>query len=308
MLVCKLVVGHLGNVGFSVLRRTADISNINHVGVAVRDLVATATRYETMGFALTPYSPHSAAWKPGDPVQPLGSGNRCVMFDNTYLEILASENPQRPAARISNFLDHHQGAHIICFDCGDCDFVDKRVRGLGIETSGVIAPQREIDTPAGMRTAKFERTQFDPKSSPEGYVQASRHLTPQYIYQPRYTRHPNGCFQLLETILVTDDLAAFERKYRNYIGAVPAREAKTVRFRLALGTILTIIDARDANEILPGTLLPPVPGIAAVAFRTTGLAAVKERLSDHGFTVIESGERVMVPAEEACGVAMFFGS
>jgi hypothetical protein len=70
-----------------VLRRTADINNINHVGVAVRDLAATAIRYETMGFALTPYSPHSAAWKPGDPVQPLGSGNRCVMFENTYLEI-----------------------------------------------------------------------------------------------------------------------------------------------------------------------------------------------------------------------------
>ena len=86
------------------MQRTADINNINHVGMAVRDLAATATRYETMGFALTPYSPHSAAWKPGDPVQPLGSGNRCVMFANTYLEILASENPQRPAARIAAIL------------------------------------------------------------------------------------------------------------------------------------------------------------------------------------------------------------
>ena len=80
-----------------------DINNINHVGMAVRDLAATAARYEAMGFQLTPYSPHSAAWKPGDPVQPLGSGNRCIMFENTYLEILASEDPKRPAARITNF-------------------------------------------------------------------------------------------------------------------------------------------------------------------------------------------------------------
>ena len=86
-----------------------DINNINHVGMAVRDLAATAARYEAMGFQLTPYSPHSAAWKPGDPVQPLGSGNRCIMFENTYLEILASEDPKRPAARITNFLKHHQG-------------------------------------------------------------------------------------------------------------------------------------------------------------------------------------------------------
>jgi hypothetical protein len=274
----------------------------------VRDLAAAATRYETMGFQLTPYSPHSAAWKPGDPVQPLGSGNRCVMFESTYLEILASEDPTRPAARITNFLEHHQGAHIICFDCGDCDLVDGRVRSLGIETSGVIPLQREIDTPDGMRTAKFERTQFDPKGSPEGYIQASRHLTPDYIYQPRYIRHVNGCFQLSETILVVDDLTAFEQRYRNYIGVAPVREGEAVRFRLPLGTTLTLVDVRDAGAVLPGTLLPPIPAIAAVSFRTTKLRDLAARLQAGGFTVTAAGERVLVPAEEAFGVAMIFGS
>jgi catechol 2,3-dioxygenase-like lactoylglutathione lyase family enzyme len=286
---------------------TADINNINHVGMAVRDLTATAARYEAMGFQLTPYSPHSAAWKPGDPVQPLGSGNRCVMFENNYLEVLASEDPKRPAQRIANFLAHHQGAHIVCFDCRDCDFVDKRVRSLGIETSGVIPLQREIDTPDGVRTAKFVRTQFDPKGSREGYIQASTHLTPEYIYQPRYIRHPNGCFQLGEAILVADNLTAFEQRYRDYLGAAPEHDGKAIRFHLPLGTTLTIIDARDAGIAIPGTLLPPIPGIAAVGFRTRDLAALKDRLHSQSFTVIPIGERIMVPAEEAFGVAMLFG-
>jgi glyoxalase-like protein len=285
-----------------------DITNINHVGMAVRDLAAATARYEAMGFQLTPYSPHSAAWKPGDAVQPLGSGNRCIMFENTYLEILASEDPKRPATRITNFLKHHQGAHIICFDCPDCDIVDRRVRGLDIETSGVIPLQRDIDTPHGVQTAKFVRTQFDPKDSPEGYIQASTHLTPQYIYQPRYTRHSNGCVQLAETILVTADLAAFDAKYCRYLGITPSREGKAIRFRFALGTTLTIVDTRDAADMLPGTLLPPIPGIAAVAFRTPALAQLKERLTSHGFTVVAIGDRILVPAEEACGVAMLFGS
>jgi Glyoxalase-like domain len=285
-----------------------DINNINHVGMAVRDLAATAQRYEAMGFQLTPYSPHSAAWKPGDPVQPLGSGNRCVMFADTYLEIVASENPKRPAARITSFLKHHQGAHIICFDCGDCNAVDKRVRGLGIETSGVIPLQREIDTPEGMRTAKFERTQFASEDSPEGYIQAARHLTPEYIYQPRYISHTNSCHQLSETFVIADDLLRFDRKYRDYLGTTPSQEGKAVRFRLAFGTTLTIVDVRNASEFIPGTLLPPVPGIAAVAFRTSALAALRQRLDAHGFTVVELGERIMVPAEEACGVALLFES
>jgi catechol 2,3-dioxygenase-like lactoylglutathione lyase family enzyme len=284
-----------------------DINNINHVGMAIRDLAATTERYEAMGFQLTPYSPHSAAWKPGEHVQPLGSGNRCIMFMNTYLEILASEDAAKPAPRIANFLNRHQGAHIICFDCGDCDFVDKRVRGLGIETSGVIPLQRDIETPDGVRTAKFERTQFAPKASPEGYIQASRHLTPEYIYQPRYIRHPNGCFQFAETILIADDLTAFERRYRDYLNVTPAREGNLLRFRLPLGTTLTLVDFRHAPAMLPGTLLPPIPGIGAVGFRTGDLKGTRDRLKANNFTVVEIGGRILVPAEEASGVALIFG-
>ena len=43
-----------------------DITNINHVGMIARDLEDVTRRYEAMGFMLTPYSPHSAAWKPGE--------------------------------------------------------------------------------------------------------------------------------------------------------------------------------------------------------------------------------------------------
>jgi hypothetical protein len=285
-----------------------DINNINHVGMAVRDLSATAARYEAMGFQLTPYSPHSGAFKPGEPVKPLASGNRCVMFENNYLEILANEDNSRPAERMIKWLGHHQGAHIICFDSGDCAHVDARVRGLGIETSGVIPLQREIDTPEGKRTAKFERSQLAANNSPEGFIQFTRHLTPQYIYQPRYIQHVNGSVQLAETVLVADDLAGFVKKYSDYLPVAPVRYGNGAQFKLPLGTTLTILGLSDARAMLPGTLMPPIPGIAAVAFRTVKLAETRQRLAGAGFTVIDLGERFMVPAEEASGVAVIFGS
>ena len=181
------------------------------------------------------------------------------------------------------------------------------MRSLGIETSGVIPLQRDIDTPDGLRTAKFERTQFAPNDSPEGYIQATRHLTPEYIYQPRYIHHANGCFQLAETILVADDLRAFERRYHNYLNITPEREGDLVRFRLPLGTTLTLTDLKHAPSLLPGTLFPPIPGIAAVGFRTRDLKGTKDRLKANAFTVIETGDRVLVPAEEASGIALMFG-
>jgi catechol 2,3-dioxygenase-like lactoylglutathione lyase family enzyme len=285
---------------------TADIDSINHVGMVARDLAATAARYEAMGFMLTPYSPHSGAWKPGEPVQTFRSGNRCVMFAKNYLEILANEDPTQPTPRLAGYLKHHQGAHIICFNTEDSHAVDKRLAGVGIRTSGVIPLQREIDTPDGVRTAKFERVQFAPEDSPEGYIQAARHLTPQYIYQPRYIAHPNQCIELSDTIVVTDDLDGFAQKYARYLGTKPAREGDTVRFRFPLVSTLTLVRLRDAPALVPGTLFPPIPGIAAVAFRTRDLAAQRRRLLDHGFTANEAGQRLVVPAEEASGLAIIF--
>lgn len=285
-----------------------DITNINHVGMAVRDLADATRRYEAMGFQLTPYSPHSAAWRPGEPVTPLGSGNRCVMFADTYLEILASEDPTKPAERIANFLRHHQGAHIICFDSDDCEAVDLRLRACQVGTSGVIPLQRDIDTPAGVQTARFARVQFAPKNTPEGYIQAATHFTPQYIYQHRFTAHANGCTRLAETFLVALDFKAIVERYTTYIGAVPEMTGDLMRFRLPLGTILTILPANMAASVLPGTVLPPLPGIAAVRFATTDLGAQERRLCHAGFTVNAAGSHLLVPAEEACGVAVMFGT
>jgi catechol 2,3-dioxygenase-like lactoylglutathione lyase family enzyme len=285
---------------------TADIDSINHVGMVARDLAATVSRYEAMGFQLTPYSPHSGAWKPGEKVQNFGSGNRCVMFEGNYLEILASEDAAKPSPRLAGYLGHHQGAHIICFNTEDSSAVDRRLAAAGIRTSGVIPLQRDIDTPEGVRTAKFERVQFAPEDSPEGYIQAARHLTPQYIYQPRYIAHPNRCYELSETIVVTDDLDGFADKYARYLGAAPVRDGATVRFRFPLFSALTLVALRHAPALIPGTLYPPIPGIAAVAFRTRDQAALRRRLRDNGFAVNEVGGRLLVPAEEASGVAIIF--
>jgi len=283
-----------------------DIDSINHVGMAVRDLAATARRFEAMGFMLTPYSPHSGAWKPGEPVQSFGSGNRCVMFGRNYLEILASGNPAVPAARIEAFLKRHQGAHIICFNSETPETVEARLSAAGLRSSGVIPLQRDIDTPDGVRTAKFERMQFAPDDSPEGYIQTARHLTPDYIYQPRYIGHANGCSALSDCLIVVDDLPGFAHKYERYLGAPAVRDGSAWRFEFSLVGRLTLIHFGDVADWLPGTLLPPLPGIAAVAFRTPDLAAQRARLAAAGITAREANGRLLVPAEEACGVALLF--
>jgi catechol 2,3-dioxygenase-like lactoylglutathione lyase family enzyme len=283
-----------------------DIDNINHVGMAVRDLAATASLFEKLGFLLTPFSPHSGAWKPGGPVQSFASGNRCIMFGDNYLEILASEEATKPSPRIANFLERHQGAHIICFNTEHLESVERRLKAGGFSSSGIIPLQREIDTPDGVRTAKFERVQFAPEESAEGYIQAAKHLTPQYIYQARYIAHPNGCERLVDTIVVTENLAGFVRKYSGYLDLTPALEDSAAIFQLPKGTRLVLCTPQFARTLLPGGLLPPLPAIAGVSFCTPDLAGQRRRLQQLGLPFAEADGRLVVPAEITSGLAFVF--
>lgn len=286
----------------------ADIDSINHVGIVVRDLGVTTARYEAMGFTLTPFSPHMGAWKPGDAVTRLGSGNRCVMFGHNYLEILANEDPAVPSARLEGYLKHHQGGHIICFNSEDLPSVERRLLASGLKTSGVLPLQRDVDTPDGVRTAKFERVQFAPDESPEGYIQAARHLTPAFVYQPRYTAHANGCTELSSTTVVVEDLPAFLDRYATYTGvqAQVHADGGEATFRFSLCSRLALMDRATAQRQLPGTLYPPLPGIAAVGFRCPDLARQAQRLREQRIPFNEAGGRLVVPAEEASGIAVVF--
>jgi hypothetical protein len=288
-------------------RAPGDIDAINHVGIAVHDLDAAAAIHAAMGFLVTPYSPHSAAWKPGDPVTPQRSGNRCVTFANDYLEILGNEDATRPAARIAGFLARHQGGHIICFNAEDLPAVEARFAARGIPTSGILPLQREVDGPDGPATARFERLRFDPSDSPEGFIQVAKHLTPRLIYQPRWTAHPNGCDMLATTIISVTDLAHFAHKYEAYLGLPAERHDGEARFRLPSGQALRLIAASHIAAVLPGTLMPPAPAIVAVGYRVPDAARCDACLARSGLPVVTlPGGARMVPAEVACGIATVF--
>lgn len=283
-----------------------DIWSINHVGVATRDLAAAAARFAAMGFQLTPFSAHHGAWKPGAPAHALGTGNRCIMFQDSFLEILAHADPAKPAQRIVDFLARHEGAHIICFGSRQIDAIERRLAGNGVPNSGVLPLERDVETPEGPATMKVRRLRFAPDSTPEGFIQVAQHFNPEVVHQPRYMRHDNGCRQLAEVTLVTDDVAAMSRAYAGYLGFAPLQENGAARFNFSNGAALRIVHYSAGRSELPGSLLPPLPCIAAVAFRTDNLPVVRERLRAAHFPFVDRDAQLFVPAEAAGGFGIFF--
>jgi hypothetical protein len=283
-----------------------DIDSVNHVGVAVRDMSKACTRYEALGFTLSPLSVHSGSNKPGAPVQPMATGNRCAIFPNNYIEVLGIVNPGALDWSWGDFIKRFQGGHIICFGCKDAEVVDKRVSGNGVKTSGVITLQRDIETPEGMRTAIFDCVHFDRAGTPEGLIQAARHRFPEYVHQQRYLTHRNGATSLDEVVLVTQDPEAMARHYEKLTGEGATKRADRFSIDLSLVTRLVFMKPEAIAAAFPGTLFSPVPSIAAMGFTVENLQQTADLLKREGFTLAQVGDSIVVPAEEALGVVHYF--
>ncbi len=283
-----------------------DIDSVNHVGVAVRDMDQAVARYEALGFVLSPLSVHSGSAKPGAPVEPMATGNRCAIFRHNYVEVLGIVNPGRLDWSWGDFIKRFQGGHIICFGCKDAAVVDRRVRANGIGTSGVIALQRDIETPEGLRTARFDCVHIDRAVTPEGLIQAARHRNPEYVHQARYLGHQNGAQSLAEVVLVIDDPEENARLYEKIVGQPATKAHGRWTIDLPLVTRLIFVSPDAIGAMLPGSLFSPVPSIAAMGFAVDDLEKTASLLAAADFTVVRSGDRVIVPAEEALGVVHYF--
>ena len=61
---------------------------LDHVGLAIKDLEVGRQAYDKLGFTLTSRSIHQGSREPGGPVEPFGSGNHCAMFEKGYFEVM----------------------------------------------------------------------------------------------------------------------------------------------------------------------------------------------------------------------------
>ena len=282
------------------------IQDINHVGMAVHDMANAVGVLETLGFLLTPLSAQRGAVKPGDPVVALGSANRCAIFATNYLEVLTHADPARPDPRQARFLGRHEGAHIISFGTEDTQAVYAEFTANDIRSSGVIALERDVDTADGLRTARFERVQFDGAATPEGLIQVARHLTPQYIHQTRYMGHPNRVTGLVETWIVAEDPLAVATRYARSTGRIAQPAHEGYRLDFARNSALRVLDATGAVARSLGTLPSAPPLIAAVVFASEDLPAMAIRLRAGQIEHVRVDDQLLVPNQAACGVAMLF--
>ena len=288
---------------------TTDIDHIDHSVVMTRDIDATAAIYERLGFTLSPLSRHQGSARPDDPPEPMGAGNRCAYFGRNYLELLGIFfDGSRDPWNVRPLVAAHAGLRGVVLGTGDCTVTQARLAAAGLDVSGVLALQRQVDTPDGRETARFRSVHLAHADTPEGEVLIGQQLTPHLLHQPRYLDHPNGATELVAlTLTVADaELDAHRDRWARIVGREAHADGGGWTVPLIHGRI-EIVPRSRLDDVLPGEDTPLLPLLVAQTVAVADPVAARKLVDVAGFATFDRpGGGFFVPAAQAAGAAVGF--
>ncbi|MCZ6843132.1 MAG: VOC family protein [SAR324 cluster bacterium] len=281
------------------------IKRLDHVAVVNRELQGLEDAYTRMGFLLTPTSRHSGSLNAGAPVVPMGSGNRCAMFKEGYLELLCVVDPDLDHERIDVMLARHKGIHIMAFGCDDSPAAQHYLNAAGFNLPAPHLLERMAETSQGQQLLRFRNLRLTLEDMPEGNVIVIKHETPDLLWEPQLMDHPNGVVGLTEVVLCVADVEEATARYQRLLGVEPSRNGEIARFSVPRGRFV-VVSPGALPEVAPGASAPNLPFPAAFTVSVENLAATEELFTETGVPCKKDSTRLTVPAEAGCGATVIF--
>ncbi|MBB4920417.1 VOC family protein [Streptosporangium saharense] len=283
-----------------------DIDYIDHPGILTRDLDGLEKRYQELGFTLSPRSRHMLNDRPGAPLVPTCTANRCALFGESYIELLGIVDESAPDPWRAKQMAAREGFRILQLG-GDVEAASPRLQEAGLSGSGVLALERDVETEEGTRTMRALSVHMDPRVVTEGYLGVAQHLTPGYVHQPRYLTHPNGALRVGGVLVVIADAdhEAVVARYERLLDRTATREGVRTVLTLRAGRI-EIVRASDAEEVLPGEPAPAASYLAAMNIVVADLDAARDLIEGNGVVTRPLGDGFLVSARDAYGASLVF--
>jgi hypothetical protein len=263
---------------------------VDHVAHFIADLDAAARVFESLGMKVTPVSVHKISGKPG------GTSNRCVMFEEGYLEILSPTHDTPTAERVRALMRRYDGVHLVCYGTPDAESEQRRLQAHGYEPLPIEELSRAVE--GGM--ARFKVVRPAPEKMPEGRIQYVEHLAPEQIWRPAEV----NALRLDEVFVVGNDPIATAARWARFAGLLPQPEGEVVQLKTARGSIVVGTQPAIAKMLDDA---PPAPGIAGYSLRCSHPDQLAARCSAAGISVRKSGARYAAKLPAAVGGVLVFG-
>jgi hypothetical protein len=279
--------------------------NVDHVANFVPHIDAASAALEQMGFTLTPFSAQSHRPEPGGPLVPAGSGNRCVMLEQGYLEFLTPTGDTLVAAQLRTAIQRYVGAHLIALGTSAPEADHARIGKAGFNPLPPVALQRQIGTESGEGTARFTVVRVPPGAMAEGRIQFCQHHTAELVWQARWTSHANRAAGLAGVILHVADAQEAAQRYARYTGLLAQLSGSVWRLSTARGYLIFV--DRDTLHRRLDIAAPALPWIAGCVLKSHDIAATGDFLRRAGVAVHMLGSRrLLVKLPAAVGGILVF--
>ena len=144
---------------------------LDHAAIFVDEFEHSGSVLERLGFTLTPLRLHTSALQPGDPITPLGTGNRCAMLRSGFLEVLGATSDTPMATQLRGQLARYPGLHLIAFSGAGPEAHHAALQADGLAPLPLAQLRRTQSSADGDEAISASILRLDPAQWPEGRVQ-----------------------------------------------------------------------------------------------------------------------------------------
>jgi glyoxalase-like protein len=268
---------------------------LDHIVINVQTrLDAGAAAYGNLGFSLTERGHHT-----------LGTSNHLSVFQQDYLELLGVEagKPAPAWGIVANAI----GIQALAFKMRDADALYRRLTENQQSVSPPEEFSRPVRLPEGTFDAKFKVVGVN-QSPVEGvHIFFCQHLTPQLVWRREWQSHNNDTTGIAYLLLAVPDPTRASEALAGLIG-VEARRPIKGGFAIEAGGVSMRFLTQDAVRRSLAPMLRAEPkGVVGMGVRTRSLKAAAAALARAGIRpAVTSGDRIVVGADDAMGVALEF--
>jgi hypothetical protein len=178
--------------------------------------------FTSQGFQLTPLAHHN-----------LGSSNRLIMLDSSYIELLGWEKG-KPIQR-AEIANQAIGLDALVFRTNDADASYAQLKESGFAVNPVQDLSREGEFMGKMVLVEFKTVRFSEQPIPGLRIYFCEHLNPEYVWQKAWLSHPNKMHYLPQITLGSPDssqTAATFQKLLNLSDQAVVCSANTIQISL----------------------------------------------------------------------------
>lgn len=192
--------------------------------------------FSSQGFQLTPLAHHN-----------LGSSNRLIMLDSSYIELLGWEKG-KPIQRVE-IANQAIGLDALVFRTNDAAACHSHLKASGFAVNPVQDLSREGEFMGETVLVQFKTVRFSEQPIPGLRIYFCEHLNPEYVWQKAWLSHPNKMGHLPQITLGSLDISQTAAAFQKLLNlSKQSIVPDTNEVRISLPNLELHIQAADSSQ------------------------------------------------------------